>query len=260
MENIAKSKLKNNEDIRVFNVFESLKPSIAKILSQTGYDLALIETEHILHNPENLTNFLLLCLDNALSTATTVTSVNRSTIGTYLDAGSQGICLSHAETTDQVEELVDCMKYKPDGSRALGHGPVSGYRIDDAASHCMEQNNSTMVILKFESFQGIENAENLLKNKWVDAVVFGPGDLAADMGLHGQWTSPHVIEAMESVTNIALKRGIAVESPEFATDRSEYFEQRSRGIQIFGPTRSSEYDLLRKGAEEAIENFLPPLS
>ena len=70
MENIAKSKLRNGEDIRVFNVFESLKPSVAKIISQTGYDLALIETEHILHNPENITSFLLLCLDNGLSTAT----------------------------------------------------------------------------------------------------------------------------------------------------------------------------------------------
>lgn len=260
MENIAKSKLRNGEDIRVFNVFESLKPSVAKIISQTGYDLALIETEHILHNPENITSFLLLCLDNGLSTATTITSVNRSVIGTYMDAGSQGICLSHAETTDQVEELVDCMKYKPDGSRALGHGPASGYQMNDAASHCLEQNDSTMVILKFESYKGIQNATDLLKNKWVDAVVFGPGDLAADMGLHGQWTNPRVIEAMESVTNIALEKKIAVESPIFATDRSEYFEQRSRGIQIFGPTRSSEYDLLRKGAEEAIENFLPPLS
>ena len=47
MENIAKSKLRNGEDIRVFNVFESLKPSVAKIISQSGYDLALIETEPV---------------------------------------------------------------------------------------------------------------------------------------------------------------------------------------------------------------------
>ena len=115
MENIAKSKLRNGEDIRVFNVFESLKPSVAKIISQSGYDLALIETEHILHNPENITSFLLLCLDNGLSTATTITSVNRSVIGTYMDAGSQGICLSHAETTDQVEELAKTIgPYAPD--------------------------------------------------------------------------------------------------------------------------------------------------
>ena len=256
MENIAKTKLEKGKSIRVFNVFESLRPSVAKILSQTGYDMVMVETEHILHNPEHMTNFYLLCLYNKLSTATTITSVNRTTIGTYMDAGSQGICLSHVETPHEVEELVDCMKYKPEGSRALGHGPAFGYEINDAESHCKSENNSTMIILKFESFKGIENADLILNNPWIDAVVFGPGDLSADMGLHGKWEDPNVIEAMESVTNLALEKGIAVESPIFASDRNEFIKQRKKGIQIFGPTRSSEYDLFRAGAKNAIENFI----
>ena len=51
----------------------------------------------------------------------------------------------------------------------------------------------------------------LLSNEWVDAVVFGPGDLAAKMGFHGEWEHPQVVAAMEHVIEIALSRNLPVE-------------------------------------------------
>ena len=58
--NRVKELLKSGEAIRAFNVFESLRPSVASVLAQTGYEMVLVEVEHILHNPETLTNFLVL--------------------------------------------------------------------------------------------------------------------------------------------------------------------------------------------------------
>ena len=56
--NPAKNILKNGGAVFGFNVFESLRPSVVKIAAQTGYNLLLVENEHILHNDETLTNFL----------------------------------------------------------------------------------------------------------------------------------------------------------------------------------------------------------
>ena len=67
------------------------------------------------------------------------------------------------------------------------------------------------LILKIESWRGVENAEAMLSNEWVDAVVFGPGDLAAKMGFHGEWEHPQVVAAMERVIEIALSRNLPVE-------------------------------------------------
>ena len=58
--------------------------------------------------------------------------------------------------------------------------------------------------------------------------------------------------SMESVIELALARGIAVEPAEFPLDSAEYVAQRERGIQIFGPTRMTEYQLLKGAAEQAI--------
>ena len=255
IENPAKARLQRGEPIVAFNVFESLRPSVVKIVAQLGYDLLLVETEHILHNPETLTSFLMMARDNGLSPAVTIPAASRPEVSRLLDAGAMGFCLCHAETTAQVDELVRGMKYPPIGERALAHGPNADYRIEDSARYCAEANDATLLILKIESAKGIDNAEALIAHEGVDAVVFGPGDLAADMGLHGHWDGPEVLDAMEGVIELALAKGVAVEAAVTARDKAEYERHRERGIQIFGPARMTEYDHLRLGASIAIEPF-----
>ena len=251
----VRKRLKNGGFVVGFNVFESLRPSVVKVLAQVGYDVVLVETEHILHDPENLTTFLVMSRDNGLCPIVTIPSVSRAFVSGVLDAGAMGICLCHAETAAQVEDLVRWMKYPPAGERALAHGPGAQYTIADAAQHCQQANDAAVVVLKIESRKGIENAAEMLSNEWVDGVVFGPGDLCADMGLHGKWDHPDVIGAMEGVVEIALARGVAVEAVALASDRAEFERQRERGIQIFGPIRSTEYDALRSAATKLMEPF-----
>lgn len=254
--NRAKELLKAGEAIRTFNIFESLRPSVVAVLAQTGYDMVLVETEHILHNPETFTNFLVMARQAGLSPAVTVPEVSRALVSRTLDAGALGICLSHSETAEQVDELVKCMKYAPVGERSLAHGPNAEYLIENASAYCAEANDATLLMLKIESRLGLENAEEMISNERVDAVVFGPGDLAADMGLHGQHDHPDLISAMETVAEIALSKGKAVEAPVYATTAAEFRRHRERGIQIFGPIRTTEYDLLRSAAAEAIAPYL----
>ena len=253
--NPAKEKLRAGEPVVGFNVFECLLPSVARIVAQTGYDFVLVETEHIQHDPRALTSFFLTAREGGLAPVVTIPNVSRAFASRMLDAGALGVCLCHAETRAEVDELVRLMKYPPQGERALAHGPNADYAIDDVARYCRETNEATWLVLKIESRKGIENAAEMLDPGRVDAVFFGPGDLAADMGLHGGWDHPEVIGAMEGVIELALARGIPVEAAAAATDRAEFERQRERGIRVFGPTRSTEYDALRSAAAALIAPF-----
>ncbi len=253
--NPAKRLLKSGKPVFGFNVFESLRPSVVKIVAQAGYDVILAETEHVLHNGESLTNFLILARDNGLSPVVTTLVPSRPFVSRMLDAGALGICLSHSDTPEQVEELVRWMKYPPVGERGLAMGANVNYQHGDVARYCREANDATLLILKIESGLGVENAVAMLANEWVDAVVFGPGDLAADMGFHGEWEHPEVVRAMERVIEIALAKSVAVEPAVYPGDHEEYERQRDRGIQLFGRFRLSEYDLLREGATRAMEIY-----
>ena len=220
--NPAKEILRSGGPLFGFNVFESLRPSVIKIAAQAGYNMLLVENEHVIHNDETLTNFLVMARDNGLSPVVTVLVPERPFVSRLLDAGALGICLSHAEEPEQVAALARWMKYAPDGERGLAMGANVEYAAGEVARYCREANEATMLILKIESWRGVENAEAMLANEWVDAVVFGPGDLAATMGFHGDWEHPEVVRAMERVIEIALAKGIATEPAIYPRNREEY--------------------------------------
>jgi hypothetical protein len=60
---------------------------------------------------------------------------------------------------------------------------------------------------------------------------------------------------METVVAAALARGLAVEPTVMPADRAAYERDRKRGIQIFGATRHSEYNLLQAAAMRAMEPY-----
>ena len=254
--NPAKEILKRGGPLFGFNVFESLRPSVAKIAAHAGYNILLVENEHVVHNEETLTNFLVIARDNGLSPAVTALVPDRPFVSRMLDAGALGICLSHSDRPEQIEELARWMKYAPEGERGLALGPNSGYRGDDVPGYCREANAATMLIVKIESWEGVKNAEAILSYDAVDALVFGPGDLAATMGLHGQWEHPEVLQAMQGVIEIALEKSIATEPAILPRTRAEYEQQRKAGIQLFGRFRASEYDLIREAATAEIARYL----
>ena len=155
----------------------------------------------------------------------------------------------------QVEDLVRWVKYAPEGERGLALGANAGYDPSDVARYCRESNEATLVLSKIESPAGVRNAEAIMDVEGVDGVVFGPGDLSAKMGLHGEWEHPKVLAALEGVVSAALDRGLAVEPPVMPNDRRSYEREVERGVRIFGATRRSEYDLLREAAEAVMAPY-----
>ena len=254
--NSAKEKLKAGRSITGMNVFESLRPSVVKVAAMVGFDLILADTEHVVHNDETLTNFLVLARDNGLAPIVTVVAPERALVSRMLDAGALGIILSHAETAEQVEDLVRWTKYAPEGERGVAMGANAGYDNIEVARYCREANEATLVLPKIESAVGVRNAESIMDVEGVDGIVFGPGDLSVKMGFHGQWEHPEVLAAMEGVVQGALARGLAVEPPIMPTDRAAYERELERGIRIFGAMRRSEYDLLKEAANNVMAVYL----
>ncbi len=243
--NPAKEKLEAGKPIFGVNVFEALTPSIVKIAAKARFDMLMVDAEHALNDSDRLSMFLTMVRDNGMAPVVTVISPERSLVSRVLDAGALGIILSHSETTDQIKDLVRWVKYAPEGERGLAMSANSGYDASDVARYCRESNRATLILPKIESPLGVENAGAIMDVDGVDGVVFGPGDLSAKMGFHGEWEHPEVLSAIESVVEAAIARGLAVEPPVMPNDTAEYQRELARGALIFGATRQTEYDLLR---------------
>ena len=253
--NPAKEKLKAGEPILGINVFEALTPSVVKIAANAGFDILMVDAEHALNDGNALSMFLTLVRDNGIAPIVTVIAPERALVSRVLDAGAMGIVLSHSETPEQMEDLVRWVKYAPDGARGMAMGANAGYDGSDVARYCREANEATLVLPKIESPLGVENAGAMMDVEGVDGAVFGPGDLSAKMGFHGQWEHPEVLAAIDSVVDAAIARGLAVEPPVMPADKVGYERDLIRGARIFGATRQTEYDLLRDAYERVLDVY-----
>ena len=54
--------------------------------------------------------------------------------------------------------------------RALAFGANIAYRTGDTAVYCPQAKAATSLMLKIESRKGVENAEAMMANEWVDAI------------------------------------------------------------------------------------------
>ena len=253
--NPAKEKLNAGAPIFGINVFEALTPSVAKVAAHLGFDMLMVDAEHALNDDGRLSLFLTLVRDNGMAPVVTVIAPERSLVSRVLDAGASGIILSHSETPEQIEDLMRWVKYAPEGLRGLAMGANAGYDPSDVARYCREANDAMLVLPKIESPLGVENAGAMMDVPGVDGVVFGPGDLSAKMGYHGQWEHPNVLAAIESVVGAAISRGLAVEPPTMPANNAEFQHQLKRGARIFGPTRVTEYDLIRDAATRFMDVY-----
>ena len=253
----AKQKLRAGSPITGMVVFESLRPSVVKVAAIAGFDLVVVDTEHGMPDNETLTSFLVSARDNGLTPVVTVISPERDLVSRVLDAGALGIILSHADTAEQVADLMRWMRYPPQGERGLALGAGVGYADVDVARYCVEANEAMLVLPKIESARGVENAEAMISIEGVDGIVFGPGDLSVDMGFPGQWQHPEVLSAIEGVIDLALARGLAVEPAIMPEDPAAYRRELDRGARIFGAMRRSEYDMLKEAAMNIMAVYSP---
>ena len=253
--NRAKEKLKAGEPIFGVNVFEALTPSVVKIAANAGFDMLMVDAEHALNDDGRLSLFLTLVRDNGMAPVVTVIAPERALVSRVLDAGATGIVLSHSETSEQMEDLVKWVKYAPEGKRGLAMGANAGYDPSDVARYCREANDAMLILPKIESPLGIENAGAMMDVEGIDGVVFGPGDLSAKMGFHGQWEHPEVLAAIKSVVDAAIARGLAVEPAIMPGDRTDYERELARGARIFGATRQTEYDLYRDALNRVLATY-----
>ena len=200
--NRSKQRLKEGKPIFMFPVWD-LRLSIIKIAAHAGFHMLEVQNEHVMRNEEALTNIIVAARDNGLDVLPSVPTHERHYVSRVMDAGAAGVMLPHAETVEQVQAVVRWMKFHPAGERGVIFGPSADYRWTEAeadlASFCEDSNAATMIMLKIESRKGVENAEALLSNEWVDAVALGPNDLSVSMGLAGQWDHPELVAAIKRV-------------------------------------------------------------
>jgi 4-hydroxy-2-oxoheptanedioate aldolase len=207
--NKTKAKLKTGQP--VFGVIStSDDPQLAELFGIAGFDYYMLDAEHGLIDPAQAVNVVRACELADMTPMIRIGSKDPKLVLPYLDAGMMGIMMPGLETLEEVQMLVEAVKYAPLGKRGVGLSRASGHMANagEAAEYIEFSNQETMVIIQFEDEKLLDNFSALCAVDGLDACMIGPRDLSLTMGFPDGPNHPEVQTVIDKAIGVMKEAGI----------------------------------------------------
>jgi 4-hydroxy-2-oxoheptanedioate aldolase len=208
--NILKSRLQINEP--VLGTWQVIPSStVADIIIKAGFDFTIIDMEHGPITYETAEDMVRAIESSGGAPLIRVSKNESSDILKALEIGAHGILVPQIETAQEANEVVDAVKYFPDGNRGFSPFTRSAkYGLSNSLTIGEEKNKETFIGILVEGLEGIKNLEEIVKIKNIDLIYIGKYDLSQSLGIPGDVKNEKVIAKMKECTNIIQENGIAI--------------------------------------------------
>ncbi len=189
--------------------------SVAEIMGQAGYDWVAVDLEHgavAVHQLPDL--FRALELGGTLPLVR-LAQGHPKDCKQALDAGAGGVIVPMVDSAEHLIAMRDACRWPPAGTRGVGFSRANlfGKHFD---AYCAEA-QAPLLVAMIEHVRAVDNFDAILQVGGLDAVLVGPYDLSASMGLTAQFDHPEFQAAMERIRAQAAQRqmpcGVHVVAP-----------------------------------------------
>ena len=180
--------------------------SVAEIMGASGYDWVAVDMEHGSIGAHQLPDIF-----RALELGGTLPLV-RLTEGTpaccklALDAGAGGVIVPNISSAAQLDAVRGHCRWPPAGTRGVGFSRGNLFGKHFAAYN--EEAQAPFLVAMIEDIRAVDQLDAILGVPGLDAILIGPYDLSASMGLTAQFDHPDFKRAMESIRARAQQHGI----------------------------------------------------
>jgi len=192
-------------------------PNIAEIFSDANYSWVAFDMEHGSFSIGDLPNlFRAVEVNNKLSLVR-LPNKNLEICSQALDAGCSGLIIPNIKNEIELNSIIKSCYLPPHGSRGVGYSRANlfGKRF----KKYIKKNNKPIIIAMIENINSVKRLENILSVKGLDAILIGPYDLSASMGVTGKFSNAKFKATIENIKKISKKFkvpcGIHVIEPNF---------------------------------------------
>lgn len=208
IENAMKRKLEAGGLAIAINLVLTRLVSAGAIAKECGYDWIFVDMEHSTMDLDTASQICLAALPTGVTPIARVPSHDGFHAARILDGGAMGVVVPHVNTAARAKGIVDNCKYPPVGHRSLaGPLPQLGFEVMPSGKATEILNENTLVIVMLETPEAIENAESIAAVSGVDALLIGSNDLAAEIGIPGQFGHERIEAAYATMTAACRKHG-----------------------------------------------------
>ena len=167
-----------------------------------------------------------------------------------LEMGPDGIILPMISTAEEARRAVAACTYPPDGIRGFGPRRANRYGTMATDEYLQNVNQSFLRIMQIESYQGVENLEEIMAVPGVDLIMVGPNDLSGSLGLLGQTRHPEVMKYFDLLAEKCIKANMPFGTSLCTSDEESIRDWINRGVDLIGC--ADDLGLVRTGGQQRL--------
>ena len=181
--------------------------SVSEIMGQSGYDWVAVDMEHGAISVESLPDiFRALELGDTLPLVRLAQGKSKD-CKQALDAGAGGVIVPMIDNAAQLIEVRNSCRWPPSGSRGVAFSRANLFGIN-FENYCNEA-QAPILVAMIEHKKAIENLAEILDVDGLDAILIGPYDLSASMGLTACFDDPIFKKVMNEILELCKANQIA---------------------------------------------------
>ena len=204
--NTVKQLLDNGKLAVGMGVRQGRTADTARAAKACGFDWVFIDMEHNSMDIDNAVQMCVSALDTGVTPIVRVPSHHHFHATRLLDGGAMGVIFPHVDTPEQAREAVLNCRFPPIGNRSIPGGlPQLGFASLSQAESCDLCNENLLVVVMLETEQAINNADAIAAVEGVDVLLIGSSDLAASMGIPGDFNHTKIEAAYLTVISACHK-------------------------------------------------------
>ncbi|MBF0589203.1 MAG: hypothetical protein HQL53_08750 [Magnetococcales bacterium] len=223
-------------------------PMLVSAMVSLGFEWLAVDFEHGVFDMEQSQNIFITVERYGALPLVRLPSADPYLARRLLDAGAQGVLVPVVEDPEAFQGFIDHCLYKPHGRRGVGLSRCNRWG-DDFKTYLHDF--QPLIVAQIETKKGVRMADQIAALPAVDALMLGPYDLSADLGIAGDFGNPRYQEAAAKVLRACLANGKAPGMHQVAPDEAALMTQLEQGFKFiaYGTDVLSMRSALQPGVE-----------
>jgi len=206
-------------------------PAVAEIMAAEGFDFLVADMEHSPISVEAFYQVALAAKGTGCDLLARLPSCDAVLAKQVLDMGAAGIIVPSVNTPAEAAQSVAMAKFPPAGIRGASLCRATGFG-SGFSGYFQAHNGEVLVVVMLEHITAVQNADAILATPGLDAVLIGPYDLSASMGLAGQLQHPDVLAAQETILDACRRHKVAAGIHVVPVDAGEVRRRIQQGFRF----------------------------
>jgi len=206
-------------------------PAVAEIMAAEGFDFLVADMEHSPISVEAFYHVALSAKGTGCDLLARLPSCDAVLAKQVLDMGAAGIIVPSVNTPAEAAQSVAMAKFPPAGIRGASLCRATGFG-SGFSGYFQAHNGEVLVVVMLEHITAVQNADAILATLGLDAVLIGPYDLSASMGLAGQLQHPDVLAAQETILDACRRHKVAAGIHVVPVDAGEVRRRIQQGFRF----------------------------